>query len=813
MLRFIRQAGPILTILLVAQLPVQAARIPDVANTRHNLSVSGPGTVQAGTVDQVCVFCHTPHGASNFPGSPLWNRQLSNQTYTVYTSSSLDAEDIMGQLDQPGGSSKLCLSCHDGTLAIGTVNVLGGQQNVNITLTGAAADGSMPAGDGELTGFTRDLGIDLTNDHPISLNYDTTLVNADTELLDPSVAAHIGVRAPGFRPLVPLEATGQGGSAQIQCASCHDPHIRDEDINAIAKFLRLNRFQQGGPIEGAFDPNRDIVCLSCHDKTGWSTSAHASPAIANETYTATASTQREFPESLQVWQASCLNCHDTHSVHGSRRLLREGTDSFGTPKTGGNAALEETCYQCHTAIPVVTNAANEVKNIQTDFNLARHMPIASINQSAGTEVHDIVDSDFTEPQALLGRPLSNRHAECTDCHNPHRVMRDTLFNGTGLPQATHEHAANHTNIASGALRGSWGVEPVYGATEFPTLPLNYDVKQGDGGNGAGTDVNSIWVTREYQICLKCHSDYGYIDTNSFPTGTRPNLTGIGGGTPANTNGLTQYTNQAVEFQSPLNHAGEPGGLTGSGAGSNFEGGSNFNHRSWHPVMRPTGRTTGLRNASAAAWLPPWNSAVGTQTMYCSDCHGSTTAAESVVPAGNNPWGPHGSANDFVLKGTWDDQTGGQGRDNPAPDPANGLCFKCHEKEAYADRNGDNRNSGFGGSKSNNLHAFHTDNVGSMHCMWCHTAVPHGWKNKALLVNLNDVGAEAGLPPNTEIAIGGNADVYNQEPYYFNAKLKVRTFAQSGNWEETNCGSAGTNIAGNNTTNGRDWMRDVCSNPP
>jgi len=269
----------------------------------------------------------------------------------------------------------------------------------------------------------------------------------------------------------------------------------------------------------------------------------------------------------------------------------------------------------------------------------------------------------------------------------------------------------------------------------------------------------------------------------------------------------------VEFQSPLIHTGEPAGLTGSGAGSNFEGGANFNHRSWHPVMRATLRTTGVRSASAAAWLPPWNSAVGTQTMYCSDCHGSTTAAESVVPAGNNPWGPHGSANDFVLKGTWNDQTGGQGRDNPAPDPANGLCFKCHEKEAYADRNGDNRNSGYSGGGENNLHALHTDRVGSMHCMWCHTAVPHGWKNKALLVNLNDVGAEAGLPPNTEIASSASNDVYNQEPYYFNAKLKVRTFAQSGNWQETNCGSAGANIAGNNTTNGRDWMRDVCSNPP
>ena len=809
-----RRTGCILATLLAAALPADAARISDVANTKHNLSVTGPGNVTATVQDQVCVFCHTPHGATSFPGSPLWNRQLSNQTYTVYTSSSLDAEDIMGQLDQPGGSSKLCLSCHDGTLALGTVNVLGGQQNVDITLSGTAADGTMPPGEGVLTGFTRDLGVDLTNDHPISLTYDTTLVNADTELLDPAAAAHIGVRAPGFRPLVPLESTGAGGNPQIQCASCHDPHIREESATETAKFLRLNRFQQAAPVGGSFDPVADIVCLSCHDKTGWSTSAHASPAIANETYTPSASALREFPTALPVWQASCLNCHDTHSVHGSRRLLREGTDSISQPKSGGNAALEETCYQCHSNIPAVTNAANEVKNIQTDFNLARHMPITSLDQAAGTEVHDIIDSDFIEPQAQLGKPsLTNRHAECSDCHNPHRVMRNTLFNDTGLPEPTHDHAANHSNIASGALRGSWGVEPIYGATQFPTLPTNYLVKQGDGGIGASTDVNSLWVTREYQICLKCHSDYGYNDNNAFPTGTRPNLTGIGGGTPPNTNGLTQYTNQAVEFQSPLTHSGEPAGLTGSGAGSNFEGGANFNHRSWHPVMRPTGRSAAVRNASAAAWLPPWNSAVGSQTMYCSDCHGTTTAAESVVPQGNNPWGPHGSTNDFILKGTWNAQTGGNGRDNPAPDPANGLCFKCHEREAYADRNGDNRNSGFGGSASNNLHAFHTDKVGSMRCMWCHTAVPHGWKNKALLVNLNDVGAEAGLPPNTEIAIGASGDVYNQEPYYFNAKLKVLTFAQSGNWEETNCGSAGSPIAGNDTQTGRDWMRAVCETPP
>jgi hypothetical protein len=105
----------------------------------------------------------------------------------------------------------------------------------------------------------------------------------------------------------------------------------------------------------------------------------------------------------------------------------------------------------------------------------------------------------------------------------------------------------------------------------------------------------------------------------------------------------------------------------------------------------------------------------------------------------------------------------------------------------------------------------------MRCNWCHVAVPHGWKNKALLVNLNDVGPEAGRAGHEEWRMNASSQAYNQEPYYLNAKLKVRTFATSGNWTETNCGSNASATAfgtnGNNTNNGKDWMRDVCSNPP
>lgn len=256
---------------------LNAARVSDIASTKHNFSTSGTGNVTATSETQICVFCHTPHQAENIPGAPLWNRKASGATYTPYQSSSIDANDIAAT---PGGSSKLCLSCHDGTIAIGSVNVVNAQANVTIDLQGTGAGGVMPSGAGDTTGYTRKLGADLSNDHPISFTYNSTLATADGELRDPAIEPYIGNRTRGNTPLVPLE------NDKMQCTSCHDPHIHDVDITKNIKFLRLNRFQQGGPTGGSFNEANDIICLACHDKLGqaWSTSAHADPAVANETY-------------------------------------------------------------------------------------------------------------------------------------------------------------------------------------------------------------------------------------------------------------------------------------------------------------------------------------------------------------------------------------------------------------------------------------------------------------------------------------------------------------------------------------------------
>ena len=244
----------------------------------------------------------------------------------------------------------------------------------------------------------------------------------------------------------------------------------------------------------------------------------------------------------------------------------------------------------------------------------------------------------------------------------------------------------------------------------------------------------------------------------------------------------------------------------SGAAAAYSGN---NHRSWHPVIDSTGRTPAVRGGlSANNWNLPWRNTVGAQTMYCSDCHGSGVASStSVIPDGGengNPWGPHGSTNNFVLKGAWDSLTG-------SGQQATGVCFKCHNYTIYATR-GQTRTGFWLSDKGEDGHSLHADKIGRMRCDWCHVAVPHGWKNKALLVNLNDAGPEAGLPAGTQVRNNTTA-AYNQGPYYLNSVLKIRNYKSSGQWPPAACGSAG---APGNGQSGRNWMRDSnenCANPP
>lgn len=841
--RALAALGLALLVALAQAAIVPTDKVADVRGTKHNLSAAADGSatpsggtvparsVKASSETQVCVFCHTPHAAESASfAAPLWNRKLSGQTYTTYSSGSLEA-DAAELSAAPGGSSKLCLSCHDGTMGIDKVNALNGARNATITMSGAT---SMPGANS--TGFTRNLSTDLSNDHPISFTYNSTLASNDGELRSPN-GTTVGDRVAGTTPpKMPLE------NSQMQCPTCHDPHLRDKaSSNGNAKFLRMNRFQVTQPSGGAFSQANDIICLACHDKGGlaWAYSAHANSQVATQTYKPADAQLREFPSSLDstpndnppVWQVACLNCHDTHTTQGARKLLREGTDKAATPK----AALERTCYQCHSssaesAVSYTPLTANAVPDIKSDFALGRAMPITRGDAANGLEVHDIggvfddgyvncskvtgkCGKDLVEARTKLGvGDLDKRHAECTDCHNPHRVIKGQnglpgILNASNTADkaGTHRHENAdgfvHSNTISGVLRGSFGVEPIYPSNSFHAMPSGFAVKRGDPGASASNLSTETFVTREYQICLKCHSNYGYTDDNLYPNGASRPLLGGSGLTPASPNGhssFTRYTNQAKEFQAPSTHAVQIGSVSkGNDGGTGTAASNNNNHRSWHPVMAPTGRT----GRPAGGFLPPWNNtnAVGNQTMFCSDCHGSATATGTAMPTGNtstnengNPWGPHGSSNNFLLKGDYSTSTG-EGQQ------ATGLCFKCHNYTRYAGGGG---GTGFSTDKGDG-HVVHADRIDNpMKCNYCHVGVPHGWKNRGLLVNLLDVGAEAGLAPGTAVSYTNNVG-YSNGPYYRNAFLRVISFPAAGaQWREANCNGGS-----------KDVMRTNCETPP
>ncbi len=209
-----------------------------ISATKHNLSNTGTGTIK-GDGTEICIFCHTPHDAIKNGNIPLWNKKLSAVTaYGVYTSPTMTATDgadvggaaVAGVITASAAVSNLCLSCHDGTVAINSFNNPSNLEAVP-TMTGTTA-GKLPAG------INSNLGTDLTNDHPVNFTYNTALATSDGFLKDPGPLG-TGALLPNGVKLF---------SNKVQCASCHDPHT-----STNGAFLRASM-------------SGSLLCQSCHSK-------------------------------------------------------------------------------------------------------------------------------------------------------------------------------------------------------------------------------------------------------------------------------------------------------------------------------------------------------------------------------------------------------------------------------------------------------------------------------------------------------------------------------------------------------------------
>ncbi|MBS1141375.1 MAG: hypothetical protein H6R13_2828 [Proteobacteria bacterium] len=283
-----RLSGRVAKMIAVAALALGAVGVhAGIANTKHNLGANNAvneNYMTAGTTE-ICVFCHTPHASNTNVKAPLWNKPVAaGSSYTTYTTAV--SATIDGSVDM-SGISLACLSCHDGTQAMDTmINKpgSGGYSAAGSTITGGAWTGARQDGTGKMTNageFIAMLGTDLTNDHPVGIQYcggGVSTGGADTTAASQGSCRDADFNAPqngligGHRAWWVDTAAGAAGTRQktdmilyaraptlagdltsgqhqpfVECASCHDPHSEN------ATFLRIQNTQSA-------------VCLACHNK-------------------------------------------------------------------------------------------------------------------------------------------------------------------------------------------------------------------------------------------------------------------------------------------------------------------------------------------------------------------------------------------------------------------------------------------------------------------------------------------------------------------------------------------------------------------
>lgn len=171
---------------------------------------------------EICLPCHAPHSTKTMP-VPLWNHELSPQTYIVYRRTRPAVQGAVSS-GQPDGMSKICLSCHDGILAS---DAYGGSSGATVFLSEKERIGIM------------------CNNHPISFVYDTALAVKDNSLYDPSVKFS-GVK--GSTGTIDADMLFMNW---LECTSCHDVH----NTKAVPGTKLLVKEIAGS-----------ALCLTCHDK-------------------------------------------------------------------------------------------------------------------------------------------------------------------------------------------------------------------------------------------------------------------------------------------------------------------------------------------------------------------------------------------------------------------------------------------------------------------------------------------------------------------------------------------------------------------
>jgi predicted CXXCH cytochrome family protein len=436
-----------------------------ILHSPHNLSAAGPGDIHASSEQQVCIFCHTPHNAS--PVQPLWNRDVSVDAYTVYSSNSLNAAP-----GQPTGTSKLCLSCHDGTIALGSVR----SRDQQISMAGGMTT---------LAPGRSNLGTDLSDDHPVSFRYDDILVQRNPRLA-----------APGQLP-AEIRLDHQ---QELQCTSCHNAHD-----NSYGRFLVM-------------DNSESRLCKSCHTLSDTTVTGHIQCASCHTPHSAPSGPYLLRQETVST---TCLSCHagsggadDGPNVSSVGKYSQHDTNSaVNIVNHIPNNVVCADCHEPHTMHPGTAIAAPEISprlgRIDGVNTAGIRIQQAQYEYEVCFKCHG--DQSATQPRITRQVVQNNvRLKTAPSAVSYHPVQAQGRSNDvpslvpglstSSMIYCTDCHASDTSRRAGGA-----GADGPHGSDNHSLLVARYE-----------TLTNTLESASAYALCYRCHDRTSIMTNQSFP---------------------------------------------------------------------------------------------------------------------------------------------------------------------------------------------------------------------------------------------------------------------------------------------------------
>ena len=241
----------VLVVGIVVLLPAvtwAAAGGTGIAGTAHDFSSSGGGV-------GLCTFCHTPHRAIST--QLLWNHTLSSATYSWDVPKTTAGTNFPTFTGTYNGPTAKCLSCHDGSVAVGDIAWWNEGQPA-APLDNLKHSWPDPFNVGATDGT---LG-NMKGNHPVAMPY--PYLNVANTYNNVTTGAGATLTEWQATPLANIRLFNDDGSGNIsagpvaqktgiECSSCHDPHNK-QSVDDL--FLR-------GTLTGN---TTDYICLKCHIK-------------------------------------------------------------------------------------------------------------------------------------------------------------------------------------------------------------------------------------------------------------------------------------------------------------------------------------------------------------------------------------------------------------------------------------------------------------------------------------------------------------------------------------------------------------------